>query len=85
MTVESSGIKWVMGMPAGKLADELDAILHGNEIGRLREIVFFLYRGDVNDALLFCLNDCLSKEMSINDYAMVQKLVRKLSKRINEI
>ena len=77
--------KWTMGMPADKLADELDALLHGNDIGRLREIAFFLHRGCQHDSLLFALCDCINKDMSINDYAMAQRCVRRLSKRLRKM
>ena len=77
--------EWIMGVPADRLADELDSLLSGSGMGRLREIVLFLARGNPNDSLLFALCDCINKEMSINDYAMVQKCVRKLSKRLRKM
>lgn len=76
--------KWVGGQSADSLADELGAILSSSELGRLREIVFYMYRGDCNDSLLFALCDCLNKNLSINDYAAIRGWVLVLIKRLRK-
>lgn len=64
--------KWLCGKPADKLADELEKSLHGDSLDRIREVVFYVYRGDMHNPMLFMLADTLNNKMSIHSYARLR-------------
>jgi len=77
-------MKWLRGRSYTSAAKELRRSLHGDNLDLIREDVFFLYRGNQHDPLLFALSDALNNKVSIAGYHLIYKLVIKLCKRLEK-
>lgn len=75
-------MKWLRDRSYKVAAKELAEALHGDSLDLIREDVFFLYKGDPNDPLLFALQDCLSRKMTIGSYHSLYGWMRKLIDRL---
>ena len=60
--------KWIGPKPADEVVVELMELLGGDSLDRLREIVFFLYKGSPHDSLYFAMQNRLSGRMTIAGY-----------------
>lgn len=70
--------RWIGTVPADEVVCELKHLLHTDDVGAIREIVFKIYHPNIHESVVFACMECVSKKMSINNYGALSRLVPKL-------
>ena len=74
---------WVMGERPKTVSQRLLEALKTNDLGYIRQVVFWLYRGNANDPMLFALCDKLNGPESIESMHAIYKFTRRIADKLN--